>query len=49
MVRHADDIIILTTSEAEAEQALEIVRGWMESHQLDTIPKRLRSLMKQMT
>jgi RNA-directed DNA polymerase len=42
MVRYADDFIILTTSEAEAEQALAIVREWMESHQLELHPEKTR-------
>lgn len=42
MVRYADDFIILTTSEAEADQALAIVRGWMESHQLELHPEKTR-------
>jgi RNA-directed DNA polymerase len=42
MVRYADDFIILTTSEAEAAQALAIVRGWMENHQLELHPEKTR-------
>ena len=42
MVRYADDFVILTTSEAEAENALAEVRKWMESHQLELHPEKTR-------
>lgn len=42
MVRYADDFIILTTNEAEAQQALKIVREWMEQHQLELHPEKTR-------
>jgi RNA-directed DNA polymerase len=42
MVRYADDFIILTTCEAEAEQALAIVREWMIMHQLELHPEKTR-------
>ena len=42
MVRYADDFVILTTSEAEAEQALATVREWMASHQLELHPDKTR-------
>ena len=42
MVRYADDFIILTTSEAEAQQALDIVREWMANHQLELHPEKTR-------
>jgi RNA-directed DNA polymerase len=42
MVRYADDFVILTTSEAEAEQALATVRDWMASHQLELHPDKTR-------
>jgi RNA-directed DNA polymerase len=42
MVRYADDFIILTTSEAEAEEALAAVRAWMEKHQLELHPEKTR-------
>ncbi|MFI3136624.1 MAG: group II intron reverse transcriptase/maturase [Methylococcaceae bacterium] len=42
MVRYADDFVILTTSEAEAEQALATVREWMASHHLELHPEKTR-------
>jgi len=42
MVRYADDFVILTTSEAEAENALTDVRQWMESHHLELHPEKTR-------
>ncbi len=42
MVRYADDFVILTTSEAEAEKALTEVRQWMESHHLELHPDKTR-------
>jgi len=42
MVRYADDFIILTTSETEAEQVLTLVREWMEKHQLELHPEKTR-------
>jgi RNA-directed DNA polymerase len=42
MVRYADDFVILTTSEAEAEQALITVREWMASHYLELHPEKTR-------
>ena len=42
MVRYADDFIILTTSEAEAEKALAEVRQWMEKHHLELHPDKTR-------
>jgi len=42
MVRYADDFVILTTSEAEAENALAEVRKWMESHQLELHSEKTR-------
>ena len=42
MVRYADDFVILTTSEAEAESVLAEVRKWMESHHLELHPDKTR-------
>ena len=42
MVRYADDFVILTTCEAEAEQALAAVRAWMASHRLELHPENTR-------
>jgi RNA-directed DNA polymerase len=42
MVRYADDFVILTASEADAESALAEVRGWMASHQLELYPEKTR-------
>ena len=42
MVRYADDFVILTTSEAEAEKALAEVRQWMENHHLELHPDKTR-------
>lgn len=42
MVRYADDFVILTTSEAEAEKALTEVRQWIESHHLELHPEKTR-------
>jgi len=42
MVRYADDFVILTTSEAEAEKALAEVRQWMENHHLELPPDKTR-------
>jgi RNA-directed DNA polymerase len=38
----ADDFVILTTSEAEAEKALAEIRAWMASHQLELHPEKTR-------
>ena len=42
MVRYADDFVILTTCEAEAEKALAEVRQWMEKHHLELHPGKTR-------
>lgn len=42
MVRYADDFVILTTCEAEAEKALAEVRQWMEKHHLELHPDKTR-------
>ena len=42
IVRYADDFVILTTREAEAESALAEVREWMASHQLELHPEKTR-------
>ena len=42
MVRYADDFVILTTSEAEAEKALAEVMQWMEKHYLELHPDKTR-------
>ena len=42
MVRYADDFIILTTSEADAEQALLEVRQWMGKHHLELHPEKTK-------
>jgi RNA-directed DNA polymerase len=42
MVRYADDFVILTTCEADAENALAEVREWMASHQLELHPDKTR-------
>lgn len=39
-VRYADDIVILTDSEEAAQEALELVRGWMEGAQLTLHPDK---------
>ena len=40
--RYADDIVILTTSAAQAEETLERVREWMERAQLSLHPQKTR-------
>jgi RNA-directed DNA polymerase len=42
MVRYADDFVILTTCEADAEKALAEIREWMASHQLELHPEKTR-------
>jgi RNA-directed DNA polymerase len=42
MVRYADDFVILTTCEADAENALAEVKEWMASHQLELHPDKTR-------
>jgi RNA-directed DNA polymerase len=42
IVRYADDFVILTRSETEAESALAEVRAWMESHQLELHPEKTK-------
>jgi RNA-directed DNA polymerase len=42
MVRYADDFVILTTSETDAENALTEVRKWMASHHLELHPDKTR-------
>jgi RNA-directed DNA polymerase len=42
IVRYADDFVILTTCEADAEKALAEVREWMASHQLELHPDKTR-------
>ncbi len=42
MVRYADDFVILTACEDEAEQALAIVREWMVKHHLELHPEKTR-------
>lgn len=42
MVRYADDFVILTTCETDAENALTEVRAWIESHQLELHPEKTR-------
>lgn len=42
MVRYADDFVILCRSEAEAQQALELVRQWVEANGLTLHPEKTR-------
>jgi RNA-directed DNA polymerase len=42
MVRYADDFVILTESEAQAQQALELIRQWMQAAQLRLHPEKTR-------
>ncbi len=42
IARYADDFVILTTCEAEAEKTLAEVRKWMESQQLELHPEKAR-------
>jgi RNA-directed DNA polymerase len=42
MVRYADDFVILTESEAQAQQALEAIRQWMQAAQLQLHPEKTR-------
>ncbi|MGH8475653.1 MAG: reverse transcriptase domain-containing protein [Methylococcales bacterium] len=39
---NADDCVILTTSEADAESALALVKEWMNSHELELHPEKTR-------
>ena len=41
-VRYADDIVILTDNGEAAQEALELVRGWMEGAQLTLHPDKTR-------
>jgi len=47
LVRYADDFIILTASEAEAEAALSEVKQWMTRHQLELHPDKTRLVNEQ--
>ncbi len=40
MVRYADDFVILTQSESQAQQALEIVQNWVEGNGLTLHPEK---------
>ena len=42
MVRYADDFVILTTCEADAEQAVSEVRQWMDTHHLELHPEKTK-------
>jgi len=42
MVRYADDLVILCRTEDEAERALEVLREWMESAELELHPTKTR-------
>jgi RNA-directed DNA polymerase len=42
MVRYADDFVILTSCEADAEQALSEVRQWMDKHHLELHPEKTK-------
>jgi RNA-directed DNA polymerase len=42
MIRYADDFVILCSTQAEAEQALEQVRGWMAKAGLTLHPEKTR-------
>ena len=42
MVRYADDFVILCRSQAEAEQALEVVRQWTAAAGLTLHPTKTR-------
>ena len=42
MVRYADDFVVLCRSEAEAHQALEMIRDWMETAELQLHPEKTR-------
>jgi RNA-directed DNA polymerase len=42
MVRYADDFVVMCRSQAEAEQALEAIRAWMEAAGLTLHPEKTR-------
>jgi RNA-directed DNA polymerase len=42
MVRYADDFVVLCRSQAEAQTALETVRGWVEANGLSLHPTKTR-------
>jgi RNA-directed DNA polymerase len=42
MVRYADDFVVLCRSQAEAEQALALIRSWMEQAELTLHPEKTR-------
>jgi RNA-directed DNA polymerase len=42
MVRYADDFVVLCRSETEAQEALERIRGWMQTAELQLHPEKTR-------
>jgi RNA-directed DNA polymerase len=42
MVRYADDFVILTDSEQQAQRALELIKEWMQAAQLQLHPEKTR-------
>jgi RNA-directed DNA polymerase len=44
MIRYADDFVILCTTKEDAQEALGIVKGWMENEQLALHPEKTRLL-----
>ena len=42
MVRYADDFVILSRTEQEAQRALALVREWMEGAELQLHPQKTK-------
>jgi RNA-directed DNA polymerase len=42
MVRYADDFVVLSRSEAEAQTALELISQWMQAAQLQLHPEKTK-------
>ena len=42
MVRYADDFVVLSKTQAEAEKALEVLRQWMEAAELQLHPMKTK-------
>ena len=40
MIRYADDFVILTRSQEEAEEALKLVQAWVTEHELILHPEK---------
>ena len=42
MVRYADDFVVLCTTQAQAQGALELVKRWMQQAQLELHPEKTK-------